>query len=72
MKTTETIAVIVDGQHHSVDGGGTLAELVSQLGHAPTDVATSVNGSFVARPSRELHRLEPGDSVLLFKPIVGG
>ena len=72
MNTAEAVTVTVDGQQHAVDPGHTLADLVSQLGHAPTDVATSVNGSFVARSSRTFHRLEPGDAVLLFRPIVGG
>lgn len=72
MTTTEAITVTVDGQSRTLDRAHTLADLVTQLGHAPADVATSVNGSFVARASRSQHTLGPGDSVLIFKPIVGG
>lgn len=72
MTAAEAITVIVDGRPRTLDRAHTLADLVSQLGHAQADVATSVNGSFVARASRGTHSLAPGDSVLIFKPIVGG
>jgi sulfur carrier protein len=49
----------------------TLAELVQRLGHAPEGVGTALNGRFVPRTQRD-HPLQPGDAVLLFKPIVGG
>jgi sulfur carrier protein len=49
----------------------TLAELVQRLGHAPEGVGTALNGHFVSRAQRG-RLLQPGDAVLLFKPIVGG
>lgn len=67
-----TIAVNVDGRTLQLPPGSTLAALLEQLGHAPAEVATAVNGGFVARERRERHLLADGDAVLLFQPIVGG
>lgn len=67
-----SITVQLDGRPHVTASGCTLAQLVSQLGHAPTDVATALNGSFVARAHRDAQVLADGDAVLLFQPIVGG
>lgn len=64
--------ILLDGQPHVVPVGSTLADVVAQAGHAPEAVSTAVNGEFVARAARGAHRLEPGDEVLLFQPIVGG
>jgi sulfur carrier protein len=44
---------------------------VQRLGHAPEGVGTALNGRFVPRTQRD-HPLQPGDTELLFKPIVGG
>jgi sulfur carrier protein len=66
------VAVTVDGAPREVPAGSTLGELLAALGHAPHAVATAVNGAFVAREARAAHRLQPGDAVLLFQPIVGG
>jgi sulfur carrier protein len=65
-----TIAIELDGQPCTVTPC-TLAELVRRLGHAPEGVGTALNGQFVPRTQRE-RPLQPGDAVLLFKPIVGG
>jgi sulfur carrier protein len=67
-----TIMVSVDGQAMQLPAGSTLAALLERLGHAPADVATAVNGDFVARQLREARHLADGDAVLLFQPIVGG
>lgn len=50
----------------------TLADLLAALGVAPDTVATAVNGQFVPRDRRADHRLQTGDSVTTFQPIVGG
>jgi sulfur carrier protein len=55
-----------------VPAGTTLAALVATLGHAPDKVTTALNGLFVRRDQREACLLQPGDAVLLFKPIEGG
>ena len=72
MKELETIELLLDGQAHAAPRGTTLAALVAGLGHAPEKVTTAVNGLFVARSQRENHVLQPGDAVLLFRPIEGG
>jgi sulfur carrier protein len=66
------ITVQLDGRPRALADGSTLAQLVAELGLAPPDVATAVNGSFVARERRDAQRLRDGDAVLLFQPIVGG
>jgi sulfur carrier protein len=62
----------LDGLDHTVPAGTTLAALVASLGHAPQAVATSIDGCFVSRADRAARLLQPGDDVLLFKPIFGG
>jgi len=66
------VAITLDGRAHEAPAGSTLAALVASLGRAPHDVATAVNGTFVARAERAARALQPGDAVLLFQPIVGG
>lgn len=68
----EGIEIILDGKPHRVHERCSLHELVATLGLQPEDAATAVNGSFVPRKVRAEHRLEAGDSVVLFQPIVGG
>lgn len=66
------IDIRLDDRPHRVATGTTRAALVEALGHAPADVASAVNGEFVARAARAGRVLGGGDAVLLFKPIVGG
>jgi sulfur carrier protein len=68
--TTDGIEILLDGALRHV-APCTLAELIAQLGHAPEGVGTALNGRFVPRGQRD-QALQPGDAVLLFKPIVGG
>lgn len=70
--TTTTIELLLDGRPHAVPAGTTLAGLVASLGHAPNQVTTAVDGLFVARAQRETRVLQPGQTVALFQPIVGG
>jgi sulfur carrier protein len=72
MNDDDTIELRLDDRPHRVPAGTTLAALVQQLGHAPRDVGTALNGRFVARAQRDACSLHPGDAVLLFQPIVGG
>ena len=72
MNCTETITVSLGGRPHEVPGDSTLAALVAALGHAPNAVTTAVGGVFVPRSQRDDRRLQAGDAVLLFQPIVGG
>lgn len=70
-EAADAIDIRLDDRPHRIARGTTLATLVEALGHAPADVASAVNGEFVARAARG-RVLEGGDAVLLFKPIVGG
>jgi len=72
MKEVEAIELTLDGRPHSVPADTTLAALVEKLGHAPDKVTTALNGLFVPRSERGTCLLQPGDAVLLFRPIVGG
>jgi sulfur carrier protein len=72
VKEHESIGLLLDGRPHAVPAGTTLAALVATLGHAPDKVTTAVNGLFVRRDQRDACKLQPGDAVLLFQPIVGG
>ena len=66
------IVVQVDGRPHTLPEGSTLAQLTAALGHPPNAVGSAVNGVFVPRGQRDACRLQAGDAVLLFRPIVGG
>lgn len=67
-----SMTVQVGGGQRELPAGSTLADLVAALGHAPTAVATAVNGQFVARDARPQHVLADGDHIHCFRPITGG
>lgn len=52
--------------------GLTVADLLQAQGMAPEQVATALNGHFVARPARAQAALRPGDTLTTFQAIVGG
>ena len=71
--TTELMLdVSVNGQVHTLPAFSTLAHLVGHLGHAPDNIATALNGEFVARGQRCERVLCDGDQVSCFQAIVGG
>lgn len=70
--TLDTIELLLDNRAHRVPRGTTLADLVTQLGHDPARVATSVNGDFVPRAERAARMLDAKDKVVFFQAIVGG
>jgi len=72
MNAVTTIDIALDGAARGITAGTTLAGLVAELGHRPHEVATAVNGRFIARGQREELLLKGGDSVLFFQPISGG
>jgi sulfur carrier protein len=77
MSSTHTIverilSITVNGEVHKVHSGCTLAELIDQLGHAPAQIATALNGDFVTRDQRSQHLVRDGDRVNCFQAIVGG
>ena len=50
----------------------TLADLVAGCGFAETQVATALNGDFVARAARDATLLSEGDAVEIVAPRQGG
>ncbi len=72
MNQASALVVHLDGRPRPLASGATLDDLVTVAGHAPGDVATAVNGRFVAREQRAALALADGDEVLFFQPIVGG
>ena len=66
------ITIELDEQTMRVPAGSNLADLLGLLDLAPASMATARNGQFVRREARAHTRLDDGDRVLLFKPIVGG
>ncbi|RQO55632.1 thiamine biosynthesis protein ThiS [Paucibacter sp. KBW04] len=67
-----TIQIQLDEQALSLPAHTTLAQLLEQSQRSPESVATALNGRFVPREARPGTPLHDGDTVLLFKPIVGG
>jgi len=66
------LAVVVNGESHTLGEDTRLADLLTRLGHAPESVAVALNGEFVPRASRRDCVLRDGDQVSCFTPIVGG
>ena len=71
-QTDAATEILLDGQPRQVSQDCSLQQLMEELGLQPADAATAVNGRFVPRAARADQRLQPGDSVLLFRAIVGG
>lgn len=74
--TTPCITIQTDRGPVSLPAHSTLDMAVERLlDHStaqPGQVATAVNGQFVARAERERYVLHDGDTVLCFSPITGG
>ena len=49
-----------------------LPHLLAGTPTRPEQIATAVNGQFVARADRDRYVLQDGDTVLCFSPITGG
>jgi len=63
--------VLVNGEP-AATAAATLAELLSDLGYAEGQVATALNGEFVARRARAETKLAAGDKVEIVAPRQGG
>lgn len=74
--TKPTLTVHTERGPLTLPADSTLADAVEALlagtPSEATQVATAVNGGFVARHARSKHRLRDGDTVLCFSPITGG
>ncbi|HET7155393.1 MAG TPA: sulfur carrier protein ThiS [Hyphomicrobiaceae bacterium] len=64
-------AITVNGERTETPAR-TLAELVAAGGFAETQVATALNGDFVARGARAATVLSEGDAVEIVAPRQGG
>lgn len=64
-------AITVNGERTETPAR-TLAELVAAGGFAETQVATALNGDFVARGARAATVLSEGDTVEIVAPRQGG
>lgn len=64
-------AITVNGEPAETQAR-TLAELVAGCGFAETQVATALNGGFVARAARAATLLREGDKVEIVAPRQGG
>jgi sulfur carrier protein len=64
-------AITVNGERTETPAR-TLAELVAGCGFSETQVATALNGDFVARGARAATVLSDGDAVEIVAPRQGG
>lgn len=69
--TARRRTVVVNGRETET-AAATLAELLAELGFSDTQVATAVNGDFIARLKRGTWSLSPGDSIEIVSPRQGG
>jgi len=72
MTNNRTTDILVNGEPVADAEGLNLAELLVRLGEPADQVATALNGSFVARDRRDDVQLAGGDRITVFKAIVGG
>lgn len=71
LDSADTTAITVNGEATATHAR-TLAELVAGSGFAETQVATALNGDFVARTARAATLLREGDKVEIVAPRQGG
>ena len=70
-EATPDIDLVVNGERTATPAR-TLAELVARRGFAEAQVATALNGDFVARSARAATLLREGDKVEIVAPRQGG
>lgn len=66
------LGMTVNGRPLTMPADSTLADLLTQLGHAPESIATALNGEFIPRAQRGRQALRSGDKVTCFQAITGG
>jgi len=72
MHTTPTIRIELNGRPRACPQGGTVAQLVQELGFRPEVVAIEVNQALVPRAERERRTLADGDRVEIVTLVGGG
>jgi sulfur carrier protein len=65
------VKILLNGEAFATDAK-TLDELCARLGFTEAKIATAVNGSFVAVPSRGAIKLAEADEVEIVAPRQGG
>lgn len=71
--TAERGTIHVNDQPRLINGDGSLAAVVADLGLAERKgVAVAVNGTVVPRATWPAHALRPGDRVLVIRATQGG
>jgi sulfur carrier protein len=65
------MTIVLNGESREV-AGGTLSDVLSELGYGAATVATAVNGAFVAATRRASMTLSAGDAVEVLTPRQGG
>jgi sulfur carrier protein len=65
------VKILLNGEAFATDAK-TLDELCARLGLADAKIATAVNGSFVAAPSRGATPLADADEIEIVAPRQGG
>lgn len=63
--------ILINGEPQQVQSS-TLHELLEELGHGKSSVATAVNQEFVPISERSHHELSADDSVDIIAPMSGG
>ena len=72
MQATPTIHIELNGAPRACPLGGTVAQLVEDLGLRPEVVAIEVNQALVPRAERERRTLAEGDRVEVVTLVGGG
>ncbi|MCY2960582.1 MAG: sulfur carrier protein ThiS [Planctomycetota bacterium] len=72
MPTTPTIRIELNGAPRACPQGGTVAQLVQELGLRPEVVAIEVNQALVPRAERERRTLVEGDRIEVVTLVGGG
>jgi sulfur carrier protein len=71
LRVGQRIKILVNGEAAETEAA-TLAELVAELGHSESAVATARNGEFVPRGARAETKLAPDDRIEIVAPRQGG
>jgi sulfur carrier protein len=65
-------SIDVNGEPWPWQPGLQVAQVLANMDTPGNSVATAINGRFVPRALREQTPLKPGDTLTVFKAIVGG
>jgi len=69
---TDSIRILLNGEHRQLDPGATIAVLLDAEGLAQRRVAVEVNGEIVPRGRHAEHALADGDNVEIVHALGGG